>query len=242
MYHAATKTVRCVDCPADAAPFGLSAADVGVAGASSQAEYERRKASHEAGVKGRLGDILGGVVLAVAGDAQSTTAWRRGAIGEQKLAEAISGVDGVRALNDRRVPGTRGNIDHLVIAPPGVFVVDAKLYKGLIKVRDKGGWFTSDKRLYVGRRDCSRLAENMGWQVAAVGRALTAAGLHDVPIQPVLCFIDGDWSLFAPQSYRGVRLEGKRSIKVLISGRRVLDEATIDRVSRILAIALPANR
>ncbi len=136
----------------------------------------------------------------------------------------------------------RGNIDHIVIAPAGVFVVDAKLYQGLIKVRDEG-WFTSDKRLYVGRRDCSRLAESMGWQVAAVRQAITAAApdLSGVSIEPVLCFIDGDWSLFAPQSYRGVRLEGKRSIKGLITRRYVLDPATIDRLSRILAVALPAK-
>ena len=59
------------------------------------------------------------------------------------------------------------------------------------------GWFLRpDDRLHVGRRDCSALADKMGWQVTAVEKALLAAGLDPLPpIIPVLCFIDGDWPL-----------------------------------------------
>lgn len=41
-------------------------------------------------------------------------------------------------LHDRRVPDTRGNIDHIIVAPAGVFVVDAKNHKGKIGIRDRG--------------------------------------------------------------------------------------------------------
>jgi hypothetical protein len=46
-----------------------------------------------------------------------------------------------RVLNDRGVPGTRGNIHHIVIAPADVFVVDAKHLTVRIELRDKGGLF-----------------------------------------------------------------------------------------------------
>jgi len=37
----------------------------------------------------------------------------------------------------------------------------------------------------------------------------------------VLCFVDGDWPLFRPpSSFRGVRLEGSRSIRSLLTARR----------------------
>ena len=64
-------------------------------------------------------------MLALTDDPQSTRAWARGARGEEELAAAVAEVPGVRVLHDRRVPGTRGNLDHLVLAPAGVFVVDA---------------------------------------------------------------------------------------------------------------------
>jgi hypothetical protein len=62
----------------------------------------------------------------VTSEPQSTRAWAIGAWGEEKLAEVLAGLDGLQVLHDRRVPGTRGNIDHIVIAPAGVFVVDPR--------------------------------------------------------------------------------------------------------------------
>ena len=97
------------------------------------------------------------------------------------MAEALEGIDGLRVLHDRRVPGTRGNIDHIVIAPAGVFVVDAKHYEGRIEIRNKGWFLRPDYRLYVGRRDCSGLATGLGWQVEAVTAALAAAAVDRCP-------------------------------------------------------------
>ncbi len=241
LYHQPTRTVRCVACPTGAGGEPDPVADGGVAGGSARREYERQRASREARVKGQLGDRLGGIVLAITREPQSTRAWARGALGEEELAESRAGVPGVRVLHDRSVPGTSGNIDHLVVAPAGVFVVDAKHYEGLIRIRDRGGLFRTDLRLYVGRRDCSELAENMGWQVAAVERALQSAALEVMPpITPVLCFVEGEWPLFRPpESYRGVRLEGKRSIRELITHGQVLDGAAIERLIRVLATAFP---
>src|SRR4051794_39616386 len=75
--------------------------------------------------------------------------------GGEKVAAGLETVAGLKVLNDRRVPGTRGNIDHIVVAPAGVFVVDAKNYRGRIDIRDRGWFLRPDHRLYVGRRDCS---------------------------------------------------------------------------------------
>jgi hypothetical protein len=183
------------------------------------------------------------VLLALTDEPQSTRAWARGAEGERELAEALAGVDSIGVLHDRRVPGTRGNVDHVVIGPAGVFVVDAKRYEGTIRVRDVGGLFKRDERLYVGRRDCSHLAGGLSWQTDAVGRALATANVEPLPpITPVLCFVRGEWPLlFPPDTYRGVRLEGTNSIKKLITREQVLDDAAITHLTRLLALALPAK-
>jgi len=243
MYHYGTATVRCVECRTAEDRPGPVQIDAGIPGASAYRQYERRKAIREARVRASLGNTLGGLALAIAGEAQSTSAWRRGSIGEYKLAEALAGVHGATVLNDRRVPRTRGNIDHIAIAPAGVFVVDTKLYKGLIRVRDRGGWFKRDKRLYVGRRDCSRLADNMSWQVGSVQRVINSAGgqFNHVTVLPVLCFVDGEWSVMTPPSYRGVRLEGLRSIKQLITRHQVLGTTDIAAISQVLSIAFPTK-
>ena len=236
-YDRPTRTIHCVSCPTALGP--VPEIDAGVAGRSARHEHDRRAAKREAAVRGRWGDRLGRVVLALTDEPQSTRAWAVGARGEEKLAEAL---DGFTVLHDRRFPGTRGNIDHIVVAPAGVFVVDAKRYEGRIEIRNHGWFLRPDERLHVGRRDCSPLADNLGWQVAAVENALRAAGVEPMPpITPVLCFIDGDWPLIAPPDvFRGVRLEGPRSLRKRLAGN-TLDETALALLARILAAALPAR-
>jgi Nuclease-related domain len=245
IYEASTRTVRCIECEAAPIPGPRAEApeDQGVAGSSARREYEARRSARRERIRRGLGNVLGNVALAITDEPQSMRAWAQGAKGEEKLARAIADVPDLKALHDRRVPHTRGNIDHLLIAPAGVFVVDAKLYRGLIQVRDVGGLFKSDKRLFVGSRDCSHLAQNMGWQVEAVVKAIAAAGLEPAtPVIPVLCFVDGEWPLLWPsEEFQGVRLEGKKSIKKLITASQILDSSAIGRAHHVLATAFPAR-
>ena len=238
VYDRPTRTIRCVSCPTAPAAEAPEV-DAGVAGRSARQEHDRRAARREAAVKERWGNRIGGVVLALTDEPQSTRAWAAGARGEEKLAEALAGFT---VLHDRRVPGTRGNIDHIVVAPAGVFVVDAKHFEGRIEIRNHGWFLRPDERLHVGRRDCSALADNLGWQVAAVENALLAAGVEPLPpITPVLCFVDGDWPLISPPDvFRGVRLEGPRSLRRRLAGE-ALDEPAVTRLARVLAAALPAK-
>jgi Nuclease-related domain len=246
VYERATRTIHCVECPpaGDDGELPDPAPDPGIAGGSALREYERRKAGREARVRDRFGNRLGGVVLALTSEPQSTRAWAIGAKGEEKLAMALEGIDGLHVLHDRGVRGTRGNIDHILIAPAGVFVIDAKNYEGLIQIRDRGTFFRSDDRLYVGRRDCSTLADGLGWQVEAVMTALHEGGVDPLPpVTPVLCFVDGDWPLLRPpSSFQGVRLEGPRSIRTLLTASRVLDASAIARLTAVLAAGLPPKQ
>jgi len=243
LHDPATKTVRCLACPIPGTSSTEPPIDHGIAGGSARLKYTRLVTKREAKAKDRFGDRLGGVILALTDEPQSTRAWAQGARGEEELAESLARVPGVAVLHDRQAPGTPANIDHLVVAPAGVFVVDAKGHQGMIRIRDRGGLFRTDLRLYVGHRDCSDLAEDMGWQVAAVERVLRSADLKVMPpITPVLCFVNGEWPLFRPpDSYRGVRLESKRSIRELVTRGQVLDGAAIERLTRILANAFPTK-
>jgi hypothetical protein len=241
LYHAASKTVRCVTCPGEPAITEPAPIEAGTAGASAQREHDRRATKRETRVRDRFGQRLGGVVLALVDGPQSTGAWAKGARGERELAASLEGVSDVVVLHDRKVPGTRGNIDHLVIASAGLFVVDAKRYDGRLQIRDKGGLFRTDERLYVGGRDCSRLADNMAWQVSAVETLLESVE-HKVAVTPVLCFLGVDWPLiFRPDSYRGVRLDDPKSLRKLITATQALNTAEIDTLARILATGFPAK-
>jgi Nuclease-related domain len=46
-------------------------------------------------------------------------------------------------LHDLAVPGSRANIDHLVIKPGGVFVIDSKQYRERLQLDRFGGCSTA---------------------------------------------------------------------------------------------------
>ncbi len=192
------KEITCTRCrPIDFEPVPASApqtlpppqpVEVGVAGASAAATFERRAANHR-----RRNGLSNDEALP-----QHITSWDTGAGGEQQLGQflddAFTGTAVV--LHDRKVVNgsKRGNIDHLIIASSGIWVVDAKKYCGVVDVRNEGVWKWKTSDLYVGKRKKSDLVDGMGWQSAAVQSLLEPMGMGEVPIYPVLCFVESDWS------------------------------------------------
>ncbi len=246
VWDRASRTIHCIDCPVKEPPPQPAATviDPGVAGRSAREKHDRLEARRDAAISERWGTgRVARIVRAFSEEPQSTRAWAIGAAGEEKLAAELDGVPGLRMLHDRRVPGTRGNIDHIVIGPAGVFVVDAKNYHGSIAIQDRGGWFRTDLRLTIAGRDRSSMADHMDWQVNAVQAALERAGLERAPVlTPVLCFLNVEWPIFRPpNSFRGVRLESHRSIKRLVTSPMSLTEEEADRLIGALAKELPAK-
>ncbi len=124
--------------------------------------------------------------------AHTIAVWEQGALGEQRVGALLERLrpHGAVPLHDRRIPGSRANIDHVVVAPSGVWIVDSESYRGRIERRGRRG----DPRLFVKGHDRTNLVEGMAKQYDAVRDAMTNA---DVPIHRVLCFTGGEWPFFA---------------------------------------------
>ncbi len=217
--------------------------DTGVAGGSAQREYDRRKQRHTDKIEERWGTgKIGSIAKFVATEPQSTTAWAKGAEGERQLASKLArnlGDDAV-VLNDRKVPGTRGNLDHLVIGPSGVWIVDAKNYKGKVERRDVGGWFKTDVRLYVNGRDRSKIVAGMTWQYDAVRKALASTPFADVPVHKALCFTDSEWGLLSKAGQvDDVWILWAKKVVELVRTPAALDPETVSSVAALLSQKLP---
>lgn len=260
-YFRATKTVRCLPCleprepVSQAAPAAapmtdpapeptLEPIETGAAGSSARREYERRSARREARIRAAH-PRLGGLILALSDEPQSTTAWASGARGEELLGTRLADLTqkGVRLLHDRRIPGTKANIDHIAVSPTGVHVIDAKRYKGRRPtLRVEGGIFRPRvEKLLVGSRDCTRLVDGMHKQVGLIRSALDAATLPDVPVHGALCFIEADWPLIGGSfAIADVAvLWPKKLAERLVSPGAMTDE-DVGTVHRALAQAFPA--
>lgn len=232
------RVARCERCIA--AGLAVPEIDRGEAGGSARREWQRRHDRREEHVRQQWGR-LSGLVLAVTDDPHSTKAWAYGARGETELGAALDALrdEGMAVLHDRRVPGTRANMDHLVICAAGVFVVDAKNYRGRPEIRDRGSWLSHDYRFVVGGRDKTSLVRGMAKQVDAV-RAALAADLGDVPVIPAMCFVDSDWGLFPqPLRFGDVHIVWPRALGKLVRAGGPVALEQIAEIERQLALALP---
>lgn len=122
------------------------------------------------------GALLAGAATAIVGAATARTrptqasAWSKGAEGEEATAALLDPLRlrGWTVLHDRAIPGTRANLDHLLISPTGaVVVVDSKRWR-----RNWTVTTTPDGRLMCGPRPQDRDTASLAFEAGRVAQAL----------------------------------------------------------------------
>ena len=134
----------------------------------------------------RLGLVLGGLAAVAAGwglrfrPSPDAVAWRRGAAGERRTARLLGPLErhGWAVLHDLAVPGSRANLDHLVIGPGGVFVIDSKQYRGRLQLDPSG-------RLWHGRYPLAPTLRAVSFEADQAAQVLPDPGVVVVPIVAV---------------------------------------------------------
>jgi Nuclease-related domain len=102
-----------------------------------------------------------------------TLAWRRGAVGERRTARLLVPLErhGWAVPHDLAIPGTRANIDHLVIGPGGVAVIDTKQYRGRLHL-------DSSDLLWHGRHLLSMTLGKVLWEADQADELLGVADMQ----------------------------------------------------------------
>jgi hypothetical protein len=237
-WDADSRHVTCLPCHvAGAASVSTTMPDAGVPGASLIREYERRKGKRDARTR-EAHPHIGGLLLALSDEPQQQAAFRRGAQGEAAVAKTLERRlgDGLAAmLFNRRMPGGRGDIDAVAVAPTGVYVIDAKHWKGKLKIARP--LFGAEKLLINGR-DRTKLIDGLDRQVEAVRHVLRDAA-PEVPVHGVLCFTEIDMPMFRTQVVRGHRLMYRKALAKRLNAAGPLGTATVEAAMACLAAALP---
>lgn len=110
---------------------------------------------------------------------RSADRWERTAQGEERTAAALAWLPpAYTALHDLRLPGSPTNIDHLVIGPTGVFLVDTKVYDGTVRY--------GNGTLWRGRFPLRRELELLAVEGQRIGAVL------DAPVVTAMCFAEGE--------------------------------------------------
>ena len=186
--------------------------------------------------------LWGGVVLlfdvvvvasALFATPNSITAWQTGAQVElrtARLLEPLAG-EGFRILHDRQIPGSRANIDHLVIGPPGIYVVETKSLGGSLQIRDND--------VFVAGRRRTKMIDEVKREALAVESALAdEIAAHGRTVSPVICVHRADLPLLRFE-VAGVRIvSGKDLVKRLREADHLLAPADVERLAALASARL----
>jgi hypothetical protein len=215
----------------------------GTAGKSARDEYQKRVASAEKERIQAFGPTIGKFLNLVMADSKSTSAWDKGNQGEVAVGiflDKFSKESGFFALQDRRSPGSKANIDHILITDRGVFVIDAKNYKGMIQTRSVGGIFSGKETLFIANKNQTKLVEGVKKQVQILEKVLEEADIQ-VSVIGMLAFFGGNFPiLFKPKMIDGVLINGK-GIQEGILSQPLNSNLDLKAISNILKVKFPAK-
>lgn len=156
---------------------------------------------------------------------------KQGERGEQIVRDLLICLepDGWRTLHGRHWPGTRrADLDHVLVGPGGVVVLDSKTWRGQVSVR--GG------RLWQDQADASREVEKLVDQVAAIEAVVAEHGLAPAAVTGGLVFVGQ--SLRLVQLGRVHLLSDAALLRWLRALPRRLDPAAVSQLATHLDGAL----
>jgi len=112
--------------------------------------------------------------------------WYLGMRGELAVTKTLQSLpDEYVLLNDLMLPGARGNVDHFLIGPNGLFVIETKNYSRNVKC-DGDQWFVNGQ----GTKSLSRQAKGNALAVRKSLETIFSEHRTKLPfIEPVLVFV-----------------------------------------------------
>jgi hypothetical protein len=169
-----------------------------------------------AGLAGLIVAVLVGWRLRFRPSGQAR-AWQHGATGERHTARLLGrlGRDGYVSLHDLALPDSPANLDHVVVGPSGVFVIDSKQWTGHVDQSADGVVWHDHYRL-------DRTLAMVRWQAETLGRLL------GVPVAPLVC-VHGAQIQGGGLRAQGVAVVPAGRLRRALGADQLLSEADIQR-------------
>jgi hypothetical protein len=157
--------------------------------------------------------------------------WRRGAQGERATAKALRRLarGGWTLIND--IDTGRGNLDHVLIGPAGVFLLESKSLSGVLRVK-RGVLFVRWREDPDHGYDDRRITKVVAARARGLERQLGAHGFR-TSVQPVVVL----WGSFAQRSIqsKGVAwVRGKEIASVLAARPATLAPEDVARLADLI--------
>lgn len=163
---------------------------------------------------------------------------RRGVAGGRGTGRILAPLErnGYHVLHDRSLPHGRADIDHLVIGPPGVVVVDSRSWPRRAEVRQRDG------QVWIGERPAMEVLRPLVHETEQISEALARSLGRSVPVVALVAVHGGRlprWEVIALPGVVILRVERARSWIVRLQEQ--LPPARVREVAELADTLFPAK-
>ncbi|MBE2900726.1 NERD domain-containing protein [Methanothermobacter thermautotrophicus] len=124
--------------------------------------------------------------------------WKKGHVGELIVASCLRRLpQGYHIFNDVHLPGAHGNIDHIVVGPTGVYVIETKSYSGKYIVRGDRWFLDDDLRKEEIRSPSTQAKRN----AATLKEFLESEEIYVSWVNAIVAFINSSCTIMEDDEY-----------------------------------------
>lgn len=147
--------------------------------------------------------------------------WNKGIKGEYIVAEYLNQLpEDYFVFNDVKFPGSYGNLDHVVVGPTGVYVIETKNYEGFFLVKGNDWFYKNGSRV-------KKAKGQPGKQVMANSMSLkkfledNGVNINGVWINSIVTLIDNNFKIEQKPEYYNVLFPSTIPQFILNSNRKI---------------------
>lgn len=152
--------------------------------------------------------------------------WRKGHEGELIVTNCLRRLpEGYHILNDIKLPGAYGNMDHVVVGPTGVYVIETKSYSGNYIVKGDR-WFLNDELRKEEVRSPSIQAKR---NAAALKEFLETRDIYVSWVNAVVAFLSASCTIMEEDEHCRI-LKPCHVPEHIMESRLMLGESKVKRI------------
>lgn len=177
-----------------------------------------------------------GFLLGIYGYGNSIS-WNKGIKGESIVAEYLNQLpEDYFVFNDVKFPGSWGNLDHIIIGPNGVFVIETKNITGFFVI-DNNEWYYKKHSYFTGtlKRSISQPGKQVLKNTKALKNFLDLNGVNvdDLKIYSIVTLIENNYKIKTkPQDYNMVNPSS--IVEFIINNKKEIEPKILNEIAILL--------
>ncbi len=147
--------------------------------------------------------------------------WNKGIKGEYIVAEYLNQLpEDYFVFNDVKFPGSYGNLDHVVVGPTGIYVIETKNYKGFFLVKGNELFYKNGNRVKKAKGQPGRqvMANSMSLKKFLEDNGVNMDGVW---ISSIVTLIDNNFKIEQKPKYYNVLFPSTIPQFILNSNRKI---------------------